>query len=474
MELVNRSNEHLKYKHPYPNTTLKSEYDITEQIYLTNTMYKITASFVHVYGHQDSKTNRDLTMEEKLNVEADKLAGLYQDDFGAYKPITHMYPSSPAILDINGTTITSNIRNQLQRAYTEPKYMGYLQAKYKWTDRAIGSIAWKCLNLGLKRINREVVLVKICNDQLPTATSLMKRKWQAHDCCSLCHQSETRDHMIQCQGSSRIEWRRKTMTTLRHRMETLDTKYIVSNTLCSCLTEWFEHGHINMSKYPEITHTAIRTQNEIGWRQLFNGKLAISWLTLQGRATTSTGKIREEYIWGASIVEVFLKMMIELWELRNEEVHGKEENEQQQKRKERAAILVRALHTKRDLARPSDSFLFFSDLDAEIESSSAIQLESFISMKTKAINNSVTMWKYQSTHEVLPILVWLRPYQNNNNTINNIQKRKRNKFIHEENNKPRRKNKNNNNKRHKRDSTKHTHLKQTSLSGYVSLTTTLY
>ena len=167
-------------------------------------------------------------------------------------------------------------------------------------------------------------------------------------------------------------------------------------------------------------------------------------------------------------------MMIELWELRNEEVHGKEENEQQQKRKERAAILVRALHTKRDLARPSDSFLFFSDLDAEIESSSAIQLESFISMKTKAINNSVTMWKYQSTHEVLPIIEWLRPYQNNNNTINNIQKRKRNKFIHEENNKPRRKNKNNNNKRHKRDSTKHTHLKQTSLSGYVSLKTNLY
>ena len=84
------------------------------------------------------------------------------------------------------------------------------------------------------------------------------------------------------------------------------------------------------------------------------------------------------------------------------------------------------------------------------------------------------MWKYQSTHEVLPIIEWLRPYQNNNNTINNIQKRKRNKFIHEENNKPRRKNKNNNNKRHKRDSTKHTHLKQTSLSGYVSITTNLY
>ena len=48
-------------------------------------------------------------MEEKLNVQADKLAGLYQDELGAYKPITRMYPSSPAVLDINGTTTTSNI-----------------------------------------------------------------------------------------------------------------------------------------------------------------------------------------------------------------------------------------------------------------------------------------------------------------------------------------------------------------------------
>ena len=62
LELVNRSNKHLNYKHPYPNNTLKSKYDITEQIYLTNTTYHIEATFQHVYGHQDSKSNRELTM----------------------------------------------------------------------------------------------------------------------------------------------------------------------------------------------------------------------------------------------------------------------------------------------------------------------------------------------------------------------------------------------------------------------------
>ena len=52
-----------------------------------------------------------------------------------------------------------------------------------------------------------------------------------------------------------------------------------------------------------------------------------------------------DYIWGALIVETCLRMMIDLWELRNEDVHGKEEVTKQQKRKAKVAISVRTLHT---------------------------------------------------------------------------------------------------------------------------------
>ena len=47
-----------------------------------------------------------------------------------------------------------------------------------------------------------------------------------------------------------------------------------------------------------------------------------------------------DYIWGASIVETCLQMMIELWEMRNEELYGKEEGTKQQIRKEKAATRV--------------------------------------------------------------------------------------------------------------------------------------
>ena len=117
-----------------------------------------------------------MSTEAILNVEADRLTGEYQNKLGAYSPITHMYPSSPTVLEINGMTITSNIRHQLIKAYSEPKYIQYLQRENKWNNKTVNSIARKCLNLGLKRIDREIILVKIYNDLLPTATTL--KKWK--------------------------------------------------------------------------------------------------------------------------------------------------------------------------------------------------------------------------------------------------------------------------------------------------------
>ena len=150
--------------------------------------YNIKASFQHMYGHQDSRSRGKMSAEAILNAEARRLAGEYQDELGACSPITHIYPSLPAVLEINGMTITSNVRHQLIKAYIEPRYMRYLQQKNKWTNKTVHSIVWKCLNLGLKRIDREVVLVKVCNDLLPTATTLPKCKWQSHDSCCLCAQ----------------------------------------------------------------------------------------------------------------------------------------------------------------------------------------------------------------------------------------------------------------------------------------------
>ena len=56
-------------------------------------------------------------------------------------------------------------------------------------------------------------------------------------------------------------------------------------------------------------------------------------------------------------------MMIDLWEMRKEEVYGKEEVTKQQKRKEKAAISVRDLHKLQGIAGPSDAMLFYQEVE---------------------------------------------------------------------------------------------------------------
>ena len=136
LELINRNKEHLDYTNLYPNNTLAAEFDITEQIYLTNQTYDIKASFQHVYGHQDTRSRGEMSTEAILNVETNRLAGEYQDKLGAYIPITHMYPSSPVVLEINGMTMTSNIRHQLIKAHSGPKYIRHLQHKTELNRRS--------------------------------------------------------------------------------------------------------------------------------------------------------------------------------------------------------------------------------------------------------------------------------------------------------------------------------------------------
>ena len=130
------------------------------------------------------------------------------------------------------------------------------------------------------------------------------------------------------------------MVTLRKRMKQLNTKFDLENTMCCAIAEWFETGHVPLYKYPEKFHYVIWSQGAIGWRQIFNGRISKLWLENQGNTKTSSGKVRMDYIWGVLIVETCLQMMIDLWMMRNEEVHVKEEATKQQKRKDKAAINV--------------------------------------------------------------------------------------------------------------------------------------
>ena len=123
------------------------------------------------------------------------------------------------------------------------------------------------------------------DDLLLTVTTLFKRKYQYHDTCVLCSETETRDHLLRCNDKSRIKWRRQMLTALRSRFIYQETEFSLAETFCTAVAEWIETETVNVSTYPVKFQKAINTQSHIRWRHIFSGKVSQEWLHLQEQST---------------------------------------------------------------------------------------------------------------------------------------------------------------------------------------------
>jgi hypothetical protein len=235
--------------------------------------------------------------------------------------------------------------------------------------------------------------------------------------------------MLRCKSASRIKWKIQFMCALRKRLEYLETEFSIGETLCTSISEWLETGTVDVDKYPARFHDAITTQTTIGWRHFFAGRLSQGWLQLQETARPRTEERQNDsYIWGASIVEVTLSQYIKLWELRNEEVHGKTAEQQERTRKSKLAIEVRKLDTWKNESRPADMCLFHANIDEYINNSNAPTLATYISSHRKAIMNSVKKWARSSHIGATSILQWVSGH-NGTEVIERIHTRQRNKLL---------------------------------------------
>jgi hypothetical protein len=190
--------------------------------------------------------------------------------------------------------------------------------------------------------------------------------------------------MIRCKATSRVKWRQTYMCTLRKRLDKMETEFALGKTLSTAVAEWLETGQVDVSKYPIKYANAILSQDRIGWRHFFAGKITQEWTKLHDNNRKITdGKKRDGYVWGAAIVELTLQHFITLWELRNEEVHGKTVVQQGRTRK------TRKLNELKDKARPVDMGLFHANIEEFLDKSTAQTIATYISSHRKAIANSV-------------------------------------------------------------------------------------
>ena len=102
-------------------------------------------------------------------------------------------------------------------------------------------------------------------------------------------------------------------------------------------------------------------------------------------------------MWKATIVEVSLTWFLDLWETRNNNIHGHNKTEQTTTLQAQHQITAGRMMTQRPLVQPSDQWMFPTDPDTYLETSTAHQLGTWIASRRKTIKHSAKMAKKESS-----------------------------------------------------------------------------
>jgi hypothetical protein len=63
-------------------------------------------------------------------------------------------------------------------------------------------------------------------------------------------------------------------------LDSIETEFAMKETMGTAIAEWLETGEINVSNNPIKYVNAILSQERIGWRHFFAGKITQEWLKL--------------------------------------------------------------------------------------------------------------------------------------------------------------------------------------------------
>ena len=334
----------------------------------------------YIKAHQDDDTPyAQLPMFAQLNIDADKLASTFQDQYGSIRPTLLMTPRTQVLLHLPKGSVTGKFTAALRNAYCGPKLLQSLKLKYKWSDATIESVHWEAQGSCLgKRINRSIHYTKLVNDILPTHSWLNKLDKGNRPCPCCDDLMEDRDHILRCPAPARNRWRHAFLQSVAAYCVTQHTYPPLQALLMDALRQWLYSSPTNptyepdRAHYPQHFHILIVAQSRIGWRQVFNGRFSTEWSDHQDahyyrmRATIPL-KNKSGLTWQVGLINLIWDKWHELWKIRNADVHGKDLVGKAAAEKREVTRKLKAIYALKNHVEPSARALLCADIRLHLE-----------------------------------------------------------------------------------------------------------
>ena len=199
----------MKFKYSVPNFALSSDWDVSNAITIALKEFKVDIQLEWVEGHQDKKKEYDdLPLIAQLNIDADHIAGEYQERHDRARKLVPMIAGNTAQLNLKDGTVTAGFKKRIRYASNSKDLITHIKRKTGWDDSTFDSVDWKAHEraIGRHKKNRDHI-TKLIYEDLPTNKRVSRYKSEAQDprCVKCRHPVEDRDYILRC--SSRRPWR---------------------------------------------------------------------------------------------------------------------------------------------------------------------------------------------------------------------------------------------------------------------------
>ena len=353
----------------YPNDTLKSDWDVLQQLTEAFKTATKAPSVEWVRAHQDDHRPYDeLPLESQLNCQADELANVYMKQLTADADLSRVprFPVNKAQFHMPQGTCTYKLARVIRNARTTPPLLEkMLRDNPTWDEDTHELINWKAHSRALNRHEaKKVTIIKYLHNILPVGSLVHRYDPKYKDECPTCGApDEDQLHLTRCPDPTRQVWRATTLCATRKKLEKLGTDPVIIDIVLDGISSHFEDTLLCPNHYPDNYWLLVASQNQIGWDNFLKGRLSQEFATLSQRTTKNNG-----ITWTTTLSAFVLAQWLLLWTQRNEDRHGKDKEEQSEARLEQLYREVELLYSRADEAptRVNDT-IFRCDLETQLQ-----------------------------------------------------------------------------------------------------------
>ena len=307
---------------------LKPEMDVALALFDSKAVKEwVVRKIVKVTSHID----RDEAPDQYLwdcNEKADALATEARAHFSTAdilkrKPL--LLPGVRAACIIDGGVENNNLYQKLSEKLNGETMNFYLCQKYAWTPNTITNIAWLAYKRELDKYPKpnRATLIKFLHGWMATKKRRHLSGTFTDPNCPLCGETETNAHIYQCSHAQfaslrRARWMVSKEEICQHTPDGIQQVFLdgIHNAFKADTEE-----QTTILGWPEDLQTAYTKQVEIGWQQVFYGRIAQTWehlLSTYGRSDNDP----HQYFWTGRMIRIFWKYGLDLWTTRNTFIHG--------------------------------------------------------------------------------------------------------------------------------------------------------